>query len=90
MTCVVLGDIFSVTLQLSSHRTVKQILIGYSTKIVGQTMVPVKITCCAGTVYNEFTTLVIIIVLKLQCNNKFMWCFDKAKQVYLCRVYKKR
>ena len=87
---MVLGDIFSVTLQLSSHRTVKQILIDYSTKIVGQTMVPVKITCCAGTVYNEFTTLVIIILLKLQCNNKFMWCFDNAKQVYLCRVYKKR
>ena len=35
-----LGDILSLTMQLSCHRTVKQILKDYSTKIVGQTILP--------------------------------------------------
>ena len=47
-----LGDIFSVTMQLSSHRTFKQILEEFSTKIVGQTILPLKFICCADTVYN--------------------------------------
>ena len=48
-----LGDIFSATLQLSSHRTVKQILKDCSTNTVGQTILPLKFICCADTVYNE-------------------------------------
>ena len=38
-----LGDIFSLTVQLFSHRTVKQILKDYSTKIVGQNNYPTSI-----------------------------------------------
>ena len=48
-----LGDIFSAALQLSSRRTVKEILKDGSTKIVGQTMLSLKFICCADTVYNE-------------------------------------
>ena len=48
-----LGDTFSVTMQLSCYRTVKQILKDYLTKIVGETILPLKYICCADTVYNE-------------------------------------
>ena len=47
-----LGDIFSLTMQLFCHRTVKQILKD-STKIVGQTILPLKFLRCTDTVYNE-------------------------------------
>ena len=51
--CVVCMRCFSVTMQLSSYRTIKSILKDYSTKIVGETILSLKFICCVDTAYNE-------------------------------------